>query len=126
MTDRGGYLRGNDTQGVPPRLRGRIYYRATDDSSIRAGVAVLPGLHGIASGQESHAGGGADGRGGVERGEPDAFPGHTVEVRRRNSGVSVATEIAVSHVVGEQNDEIWSCCSAYAGPEKTARPPNTE
>jgi hypothetical protein len=74
---------------------------------IGAGVARLAGADRMAARQQAGAGGAADGSGGVEGGEASALGRQTVEMRRPQRGMPVAGKIAVAHVVGEQDDEVW-------------------
>lgn len=62
----------------------------------------------VAAGEEGGAGGGADGRGGVVLGEADAFFGESVEAGSVGEAAVVAGDIAVSHVVGDDEDDVWA------------------
>ena len=57
------------------------------------------------TGQESRPAGGADGCR-VKLGEFDPLGGHPIEVRRADGRVTVAAQVAVTQVVGEQNHEV--------------------
>lgn len=64
---------------------------------------------GVTTGEQGGAGGGADGLGDVETGEPRPFAGETIEMRGANFGGAVATEITPAEVIGEdQNDIGWA------------------
>ena len=42
----------------------------------------------------------------VEVGEPDAFRGHGVEPWRGDDPTAVATQVAITEIVGEDDDEV--------------------
>ncbi len=88
------HLGDSDLVGIESRLFGR-------EEHIRN-----PGPDGISSGQDRRAGRTAEGGCGVEIGEADSLGSHPVETRRADLLRAVATQIAVTEVVGENYDEV--------------------
>ena len=63
---------------------------------------------GVTARQERRTARGADFGGGVELREAQAFGGHLVEMRRLDGWVAVATQVAVTKVVGQDYDDVWT------------------
>ena len=61
---------------------------------------------GVATGEQGGTGGGADGLGDVETGEPRPFAGEAVEMRGANLGGAVAAEIAPAEVIRKDQNDI--------------------
>ena len=70
-----------------------------EDSRVDAGADVL------ASRQQGRARGRADGRPGIEIGEPHAAGREAID-RRRLHRAAIAAEVFVAQIVGEQDDDI--------------------
>jgi hypothetical protein len=51
----------------------------------------------------------------VEIGEPDRFPVETIEVWGLKDGVSVAAELPVALVIGEDDEDIWRVSEGSLG-----------
>ena len=68
---------------------------------------VTARVEGIPAGQESGASGGA-GWGDVVVGEGGGFGVEFVEVGSFDDGISVAGEVAVALIVGDDEDDVWS------------------
>ena len=62
---------------------------------------------GVATRHECGARGGADGLGHVETGEARALSGEAIDVRRLDILGSVAAEVAVAEVIGEDENNVW-------------------
>src|SRR5437867_2892933 len=59
--------------------------------------------------EQRRATGSADAGGDVEIREPQTLGGHPVQVRSANGGMSVTTQISVTEIVGQDNDDIgWT------------------
>src|SRR5262249_20061860 len=67
------------------------------------GDAPARGVH---PGEKTGARRRADGRGDVELSELGSFSGETVDVRRGNEVAAVAADVAVAHVVGEEEEDV--------------------
>ena len=54
---------------------------------------------------------------GVSAGKPQPFGGHAVEVRSLEIRLAVTTQVAISQVVGKDEDEIWGgrLCVGHLG-----------
>ncbi len=70
-------------------------------------VGWQAGAFGVAAGKEAHTGWCADAGGSIARGEADAFGGKAIQIGRLDIGVTVAGQVAVAHVVGKENDDVW-------------------
>ncbi len=101
------------------------------DGFSPAGEAVRrPGHQGVEDGdavriaarEEGGAGGAADGLGDVKAGEPEALGGHAVDMRGVDVGRSVAPEVAVAQVVGQDDDDVRR---ALAAEEAAGRKPQS-
>lgn len=79
-------------------------------------VTLVSEAAGIAAGEESGAGGGADRGGDIPAGAQDSAVGEGVELRSLDGGGARAAEVAVSHVVG-QDDEEFGLGVEYSGEE---------
>ena len=77
----------------------------------------LPSLR-ILSGRDCGAGRGADGGIDVELFEADTLLGQAVDMRRLGSFVAEAGKISPSHIVNEDQDDVWLCSHAGEGAEK--------
>ena len=73
------------------------------------------GALGVASGEEGGAGGGALRAVGVVLGEACAVGGKLVDVRGLGLGVSVASEVSVAEIVGEEEHDVGRLGSGCCG-----------
>jgi hypothetical protein len=58
------------------------------------------------AGHQGATGGSADGAARVAIGEADALGSETVEVRRLDDFLAIATEVAVTEIVGEDEEDV--------------------
>ena len=67
---------------------------------------VNPDSPGSASGHEAGAGGGAIGRGGIAIREAEALGGELVQVGGLDDRISVASEVPIAEVIGEEDENV--------------------
>ena len=85
---------------------------------VRQGILIVltevadPALEAarMPTGHEAYSAGLTGHSRGVEPGEPRTTLGEAVDIRRLRIGVTVATEIAVAQVVGENENDVWLVC----------------
>ena len=69
-------------------------------------IAGHAAANGQAPGEQRGAAGRADGSGDVEVREAHALAGHAVEVGRADARMTVATQVAVAQIVGQNDDQV--------------------
>ena len=82
--------------------------QATGGDSAQNAVLVMghAGADGVATRHERGATRGTDFGGGIELREAQAFGGHAIQVRRLDGRMAVATEVTVTEVVGQDDDDV--------------------
>ena len=85
--------------------------------ALAAAVVANVGVAGVLAGHEHTAGRRAHVVAGVVRGELHALAGEAVDVWRRHLGRAIATEIAVTEVIGENEDDVGFFGGVGATPE---------
>ena len=84
-----------------------------------AGVAPDMGMTQVPPGHQDAARRSADGRAGVELSEPHPFPGHPVQSGSLDQLLSVAAQVSVTEVVGQDEDQVGKSPRRYrTGKEK--------
>ncbi len=88
----------------------RPFVIADADPALRTEGSQNPHAVRITSGQKGGPRCRADALSDAEAGEPPPFLSHAVEIGRANTDGAKAAEIAVTHVIGVDNDEIGQRC----------------